>query len=122
MKRDMELVRAILIAMEAHPTGYAPPDLSIPGYDETEVGYHVHLMHEGELVTAFEAAPFGAETPVAIPLTITWKGHEFLDAVRNDTVWAKVKTIVKERGSPLPFTVLQALALKYLAAHFGLTP
>jgi hypothetical protein len=58
---------------------------------------------------------------VALPVTITWAGHDFLDAVRNDTVWAKVKTQLKDHSVTLPFVLLQALALKTLAAHMGLS-
>lgn len=122
MKRDMELVRKILIALDAYEHGYAPPGFTIAGYDQEVIGHHVWLMQDGHLVTAVVTTNFGGTSPVAVPVAITWAGHDFLAAVQNDTVWSKVKAELKDRGVTLPFTLLQDLALKYLAAHVGLLP
>lgn len=99
MKRNMDLVRAILLAMEAHPTGYAPERFTIAGYDQDVIGHHIYLMAQGELVIAHDATTFGDASPIALPATITWKGHDFLDAVRNDTVSSKLKTHRRTVGS-----------------------
>ena len=40
MKRDMELVRAILLVMWAHPHGFAPTDFTVAGYDQEVIGHH----------------------------------------------------------------------------------
>lgn len=59
--------------------------------------------------------------PIAATISsLTWNGHEFLDNVRNDTVWAKLKRAVAEKGGAVSFDVLKALALSYAKAHvFG---
>jgi hypothetical protein len=41
-------------------------------------------------------------------------GHDFLDAVRNHTVWSKVKAHKKERAVSLPFSLVQELAVKVM--------
>ena len=120
MKRDPELVRAILLAMEAAPHGYAPEPFTIPGYDQETIGHHVWLMHQGGLVTAAVITAQQDPSPTALPEAITWKGHEFLDAVRNDTVWRKVKAELKDKGVTVPFSVLQTLALKIVEKLAGL--
>jgi|KBSMisStandDraft_5_1062788.scaffolds.fasta_scaffold52733_4 uncharacterized Zn-binding protein involved in type VI secretion len=120
MKRDMELVRKILLAMEADPHGFAADDFTIAGYGQEVIGHHVWLMEQGNLITASATTVQRDGSPVALPGTITWIGHDFLAVVRNDTVWAKVKVVLKDKGLSLPFTLLQELALKILAAHVGL--
>lgn len=120
MKRDMDLVRKILLAMDAYEHGFAPHDLTIPGYDQDVIGHHVWLMAEGKLVTAATITATNSLSPIALPRTITWKGHDFLDAVRNESVWSKVKTQLKDHAISVPFALLQDLALKILAAHVGL--
>jgi hypothetical protein len=55
-----------------------------------------------------------------VPLTITWAGHEWLDAVRNDTVWLTLKADLKDKGLTLPFSLLQTLALKIGSKLAGL--
>src|SRR6185436_9482998 len=106
MKRDMDLVRKILLALEAHPHGCVPVDCTITGYDEMVIHYHVWLMEQGGLLAGVQ---HGAGV-VAWPVWITPKGRTFLDAVRSDTVWAKVNAVMKDEG--LPFPLLQQLALK----------
>ena len=120
MKRDMELVRKILFAMEASPAGFAPTPLIIDGYSEDVVGHHIYLMAQGDLVAADDVTAFQDDSPIALPVTITWHGHEFLDVVRNEKVWSKVKTELKDRGLTLPFSLLEQLAIKITAALAGL--
>ena len=43
---------------------------------------------------------------------LTMKGHDFLDATRNETVWKKVKETVSAKGGGIPFAVLQSLAIE----------
>jgi hypothetical protein len=119
MKRDMELVRQILLALEAHASGLAPTPFTIPGYDQEVIGHHVYLMAQGDLVTAATIVVFG-ESPVAVPGTITWKGHEFLDATRTDKVWRQVRTELKDKGLSLPFALVQELAIQIAKKLAGL--
>lgn len=51
---------------------------------------------------------------------MTWEGHEFADAARNDTVWGKTKTYIKDKGMTATFGALLEV-LKYQAKqHLGL--
>jgi hypothetical protein len=56
-----------------------------------------------------------------LPGALTWDGHEFLSAVRNDTVWKKTLGVIKEHGGGLPFDVLKTVAIKLLNVHLGLS-
>jgi hypothetical protein len=46
MKRDMDLVRKILLQIEEHPHGFAPNYLAIEDYTQEQIGFHVLLMGE----------------------------------------------------------------------------
>jgi hypothetical protein len=116
----MDLVRQILLAMEAHAEGFAPSPFTVAGYDQAVIGHHVWLMEQGALVTAVDVTCQGDASPIALPGSITWEGHEFLDAVRNDRVWLKVKTELKDRAISLPFGLLQELAIKVAKSLAGL--
>jgi DNA-binding transcriptional ArsR family regulator len=85
MKRDMDLIRRILMDIEESPeaTGYQWLDLSIEGHSPEEVSYHVKLLDEAGLIEAedlTDTAGFDVR-----PKRLTWSGHEFIDAVRKDT-------------------------------------
>jgi Hypothetical protein (DUF2513) len=120
MHRDMELIRKILMAMEAYSSGFAPTSFTIAGYDQDVIGHHIWLMEQGELVTAFDITSQGDASPTAIPGSITWKGHDFLNSVRTEKVWLKLKAEMKDKGVSLPFALIQQLALKIAAKYVGL--
>ena len=52
--------------------------------------------------------------------SLTWQGHEFLDAIRNDTIWNKTKNVVAERGGAIPFELIKELAIKLARTAFDL--
>ena len=120
MKRDMDLVRKILLAMAEHEHGFAPDRFTIAGYDQDVIGHHVWLMKQGELVTAVDVTCQGDAGPTALPGSITWQGHNFLETVRNERVWLKVKAELKDRSISLPFSLLQELAIKIAKSLAGL--
>jgi hypothetical protein len=42
--------------------------------------------------------------------TLTWPGHDLLDAIRNDTVWESTKTQVKKTVGSASLEVVKAVA------------
>lgn len=43
MKRDLDLIRKMLLAIEESPSGFAP-ELKFPGYTDAQIGYHAYLL------------------------------------------------------------------------------
>ena len=121
MKRDMDLVRQILLEVEARDEealGQTPQD--IEGYDLATVARHVEIMQEAGLVDAHVMRADGVPPYAARVFRLTWQGHDFLEATRNDTIWIKTKNFIMEKGGGASFEIVKAVALKYAAAHFGL--
>lgn len=54
MKRDMDLVRKILLALEAHPEPWDWFELKIDGHSGVEVSYHLKLISQAGLIEASE--------------------------------------------------------------------
>jgi hypothetical protein len=118
MKRDMDLCRHILLAVESNPEAdgsYPLLEFSIDGKSGQEVSYHIRLLAEAGLLKADDSAGNGDELEWC-PRQLTWEGHEFLDASRKDTLWQKGKSIVLEKTEGLSFDVLKAVLIK-LATH-----
>jgi hypothetical protein len=92
MKRDMELVRLILLKVEEEGTtpDYWMPDFMIDGYEEApdEVAYHVWLLRQAGFLEAEQAA---SDEFLMEPKCLTWSGAEFLDSIRDPEVWRKTK-------------------------------
>jgi len=118
MKRDIDLVRKILLAIEMkeEPTGWIIPE--IEGYSEEEIFYHIKILAEADFLDARNLGGRGGFEWAAINLT--WEGHEFLDASRNETIWKKTKSIINDKLGSASFDVLKELLIKTATTQLGL--
>ncbi len=98
MKRDMDLVREILMVCADHEHGYAPRGLAIKGYSEEQIGHHVYLMMQAGLVEGANVTASEDPSPLAELLSMTWAGHEFLEASRDEGLWSKAKQAAASTG------------------------
>jgi hypothetical protein len=118
VKRDMELVRKLLLFFEAKPDQSAIENVEIDGYDREAIGYHLILLYEADLIAA---EPYVSKTSNRIidvlPFRLTWEGHEFLAAARNDSVWFKARSRVASLAGDVPFTLLKDLLVHALRAR-----
>jgi hypothetical protein len=107
----MDIVRRILM----HAADAEPPIESIPDCDDRVFSYHVALLIEADLVhgtfTELNLQPAGGAI-----FRLTWAGHDFLDAARDDTVWHAAKEKILKPGASWTFDLLKA-ALRALAAQ-----
>jgi hypothetical protein len=106
MKRDMDLIRKILQAIETYPVPDDFIELTIEGYESENIAYHVKLLAEAGLIHAINLSSLnGFEWK---PKSLTWEGHEFLDASRDNSRWERIKRLVVEKTGGLSFEVLKA--------------
>jgi hypothetical protein len=119
MKRDMDLAREILLAVEALGPNDTLDQGGLPHRNSTEVGYHIGLLHEAGLLKAIDARSFG-NIYAWIAQSLTWDGHEFLDSIRSDTVWQKVKGQAASKGVDLTFDTIKAIAAAVMKGLLGL--
>ncbi len=98
MQRNMDLVRMILLRMESSPSGWAPNDLGIKSFLPEEVGYHAHIMMQEGLLEGCDITSTESGGPAALPTSLTWKGHEFLDLARDQERWNRAKAIIARIG------------------------
>lgn len=120
MKRDMELIRKLVLAIEAAPTGYAPDDLQLEGYTHEQIGYHAHLMTDAGLARGIDTTHMGSGSPQAMLTSLTWAGHEFAEAARDETRWKNAMGIVQEKGGAVTLSVLTQLLTALMKGAFGL--
>lgn len=121
MKRDMDLVREILLKVEDLPFDGGFHDIAVEGRTADEISYHVMLLDEAAFI---EAEDLTTNSGVCWqPKRLTYSGHEFLDAARNDTIWEKAKAAVMKSTGVVTLEGLKVavpLVVKGLiAGHFG---
>jgi hypothetical protein len=116
MKRNWDTIREILLRAEA-----LEPDtiLRLSDFDENrsdEIAYHVKLLKEAELIQV-SIAEFLGGAGIDFDLErLTWSGHEFLDAIRNVTIWDKTKATIAEKGGTMTFELVKSVAIKLATA------
>ncbi len=114
MKRDMELIRALLLDLEEDEES----DLS--HWSEEQLLYHMVLLIEAELVHGSYTDGENGIPVSACALRLSWSGHEFLDSARDTTVWAKAKTKLGKTGTSVSLSVLTSLLTKLAKEQLGI--
>jgi hypothetical protein len=105
-KRDMDYVRTLLLAMEGgkHAFNTLSPEIAdclgidrdkaIPREDAQRLEYHLKLLQDAEFVELDEDN--GGQWLVR---GISWKGHEFLETVRDPEVWRRTREGMTKAGN-----------------------
>ena len=119
MKRDLDLIRKMLLAIEEAPSGWAP-ELKIEGYSETQVGYHAYLMIDAGLARGSDASAMGSEAPEGMITSLMWAGHEFAEAARDEKLWKKAMGLVAEKGGSITLDVMKDLLISLMRRALGL--
>lgn len=112
MKRDMDLVRKILIAVEEGNVKL--DDLE---YDRGQINLHVELMEEHGLVEAVIVPDSDGIEHTILDCSVerlTGEGHDFLDRARNESIWERAKKKCLEQTG-----VLTIEFLKVCLVHMG---
>jgi hypothetical protein len=91
LKRDMDLVRELLLKIEeAPPRSSWKAIVTTKDDDEGEKAlWHLALIEEGGLVRSTPVYIQGFRLPENLELT--WEGHDFLDSIRDPKIWEATK-------------------------------
>lgn len=108
MKRDLDLVRSILIAVERADGTVDAGDLVGKDNDFKKVNYHVMLMANRGLLDLLSFQQDFNHDIIDLQISgLTWDGQDYLDSIRDPKVWAKVKKTVKEAVGSTTFEVVK---------------
>ena len=117
MKRDWEVIRTILAKVEELPdtrSKFLPR--ALPGFAADDVNYHLWLLIDAGLIEGTCAGKPGTGTTLlCCGQALTWKGHEFLDTVRSDTAWNRIKKWLNARALDLSFEAIVAAGRAVIA-------
>lgn len=120
MKRDMNLVREILLWATAQESAGIYTNPVLPEYAEDQIAHHVHLMSQAGLVDAVDITTNSSAGPSSLLLSVTWAGHDFIDAARDDTAWNKAKSKVLSSGASFTFDLLKDVLVLAAKGPLGL--
>lgn len=117
MKRDMDLIRELLLKLEAlemRPGAIViltrdSSELAVDGYDAAQIDYHMSLIKEVGFIEGAGSNPMSGITF----RRLTWSGHDYLDAIRDPEIWAKTKDGALAAGG-FTFDLLKDLAKGFI--------
>ena len=103
MKRDMDLIREILLFVEEHapyPNGDSV-SFKKDGVSDLDISFHIGLLENAKFVVA----PSNSEVHGSylykkyhVVVSITWQGYEFLDKIRDEKQWKRIKQMLSKTG------------------------
>ena len=124
MKIDQDYMKRLLEACQAaeKPT-FDIEDLEAAGFDYNDKQFEFHMMilvDQGFIERDDGDPGFGLTKSVdgflswsVLPLRLTASGHQFIEALSNQEVWATIKSGFKDAS----ITTLKTVALKLLDAY-----
>jgi hypothetical protein len=117
MKRDMDCLRALLLKVEELPSNTIWNGTGVKGYSPEQAAYHMHLAQDAGFVVAKSLVD---EADIFMVERLTYAGHEFLDAAREDKLWNKAKeTVLKNAGTLTVESLKIALSMLMQQAVHG---
>jgi hypothetical protein len=105
MKRDMEMIRQILLNVEDDKYPYGGR-VHLDGVPSEICGYQVALIFDAGLAEGhlIKAGPTGIAAACIDRLTSS--GHDFCDGIRIDTIWSKAKADIIKPGASYGLSIL----------------
>jgi len=114
MKRDMDLIRALLLKVE----GEEPQDLSC--WTEGRQVEHMALLVEAHLVHGEIIFDSQGDVRSVLYTRLTWDGHEFLASARDANIWMQTKEKIRTIGSSAAWPVLTAIMTDLVKKQIGI--
>lgn len=120
MKRDLDLVRQILLQIEALPAG-PPAQYRTSEIEDPVLLAHFELVLASGLVNGKISRSQSSRGDVISISGLTWEGHEWIEAVRSEIVWCETKATLLDGAGALTYDLTKAVADRILRKRLGLT-
>ena len=114
MKRDMDLIRDLLIKIEEapEPTNSSALTAEVSPDEARRIIDHLRLLQDGGLIDCISSNPISGSWRCQ-NIKLTWEGHDFLDTVRDPEVWQRTKEGASKMGG-WTFDLLKDMGKAYL--------
>ena len=117
MKRDLELIRLLLLWINDNCDGvhtYSARQIRLDGHSLAEINFNLRLMTDASLITLDPSPRANPNAKIIQFSRLTNDGFDFLESIRETSVWNKVKSKVEELGSSCTLAVIKELAIHIL--------
>lgn len=109
MQLDIDLMRDIMLRIEATRTLAEEPDLKFDDYESDHVDFNLRLLINNGFVEGGAVEVSGGGYAIHAR-HLTWDGFEFLSNIRHETVLESVKRGINEKGFEIGTMALRIVA------------
>ena len=123
MKRDLDLIRDMMLRIEAcHPkdgkiTSETFKDLCD---DEEKVAFHLFILYDVGFIVAEPVNHSKMRCSDYIVEYLTFIGCDYLDSIRDQSVWNSIKEKLRRIGGNATLDILTDLASSLLREQLGM--
>lgn len=116
MKRDMDLVRKILFYIEEnYRAGLGIINVKIDGYNNNVIYEHCKLIFQAGLIQSFDECSTMSSCEFMVG-NLSNAGYDYLDKIRENTIWNKTKEIIKKKGLPMIIDTIKTISTAVISA------
>ena len=118
MKRDLDLLRVILLRIEEAESNIENRDF----YDLDNpqiIGFHIQLLIDADFIASYSISTLGNPNYFIIQ-RLTFAGCEYLDAVRDKGIWGQAKQKLSSVGGSASLDVVTSLCSALAKAQLGI--
>jgi hypothetical protein len=112
MRFDPELMRSILLDAEEIPAGESVDGFEYEGRNQAEVNRHVQILIDEDFLEGIWRGDHQNHVAFINVKDLTYRGHEFLAHARNDSLWKKALSTIRDSGKSLSIAVIEAVLVK----------
>lgn len=121
MKRDLDLMRSMMLRIEEQTSG----DIYLrrAAFDDLcenldAISYHLRTLLDAGFIEALDLSSSSGEDYAVRGLTFA--GCDYLDAIRDKSIWEKVKKKISSIGGSASVEIVKALAVSIARTSLGI--
>lgn len=126
MKLNHDCIRDILLFVEENVNYNQYADFSaveLKNYSRDEIIYSADKLLEAGFIDGNKISSLGATLPSIRITSITWTGHQFLDNIRDESIWKSTKSVLSHFSSvslSMVGNVASQVLSAFISKHLGM--
>ena len=122
MQLNQDCIRDLLLYLEtnlSYENSISIDELHLNNYSANDLIYTADKLNEANYIKCIKSPCLYEDVPSLIVTDITYSGHQFLDTIRDQSVWEDTKTKVSKFAS-ISIPILQEIATSLIKSKLGL--
>lgn len=111
MKRDVELIRKILLRLEESEVELVASEIVLDGYTATEIVRHAQMLVEDTEFLEGEDASSEDDCDFIL-VRLTYHGHDFVSLARDETAWRRARADVAKNVGGETIELIQRMLVE----------